>query len=181
MAANSNLPPPPIFDDEVSDWRIDIGPKWDSWIRELERFMDAAHVTDDNRKRAVLLYMLGPNTLDILLAFPDYGTDYATAKDKMSEYFNPVSENKEQTMDENIYAENENIKEEPIDKGGDDQEVTQETDSKHDLGVIGEDPTIRHSDLSSDHVEASDDAIKEKSDQADIVNKCTVNVEPKKR
>ena len=49
----------------------------------------AVGVTDDQQKRALLLYQAGAETQEIFEAIPEAGNDYASAMKKQDDYFTP--------------------------------------------------------------------------------------------
>jgi hypothetical protein len=59
------------------------------WVKSLEYYLAASNITDSARKRAVLLYLAGPEVQDIFLTFTDTGDTYETAMTKLTEYFAP--------------------------------------------------------------------------------------------
>ena len=85
MATRVDLPPLPQFD-PLSD-QSSLSQRWKSWTKRFETYLLAANITDDQQKRAMLLYQAGSATQDILKTLADTGTDYATAKKKLDDYF----------------------------------------------------------------------------------------------
>ena len=55
----------------------------------VERFVYASGITDDKRKRALLLYMTGSRGREIFSTLTDSGVDFARAEAKLEEYFAP--------------------------------------------------------------------------------------------
>ena len=87
MATRVDLPPMPQFD-PVSD-RSSLSEQWKAWTKWFETYLVATNITDEGQKRAMLLYQAGPDTQDIFDTLTETGTDYATAKAKLNEYFSP--------------------------------------------------------------------------------------------
>ena len=87
MATRVDLPPLPQFD-SLSD-RSSLSQRWKAWTRRFETYLVATNITDDEQKRAMLLYQAGSETQDIFDTLTETGTDYATAKKKLDEYFSP--------------------------------------------------------------------------------------------
>ena len=82
-----NLSPLPTFD-PVSD-PSSLSQRWNSWKRRFEIYVAALNIIDDTQKRAVLLYLAGQATQEILDAIPETGDDFATAMEKLNNYFTP--------------------------------------------------------------------------------------------
>ena len=59
------------------------------WIKRLENFFIAAAITDNKRQRALFLYYAGEEVCKIFETLAETGEDFATAKEKLTEYFNP--------------------------------------------------------------------------------------------
>ena len=87
MAARVDLLPLPLFD-PLSD-QTSLSQRWKSWTKRFEMYLVATNITDDKQKRAMLLYQAGSATQDIFETLTDTGTDYATAKKKLDDYFFP--------------------------------------------------------------------------------------------
>ena len=87
MATRVDLPPLPQFD-SLSD-RSSLSQRWKAWTRRFETYLVATNITDDEQKRAMLLYQAGSETQDIFDTLTETGTDYATAKKKLDDYFSP--------------------------------------------------------------------------------------------
>ncbi|XP_028414345.1 uncharacterized protein K02A2.6-like [Dendronephthya gigantea] len=68
-----------------------LGTRWNIWIQDFEMFILASGITDEKRKRALLLYQAGKRVREIFRQIPDTGdaTDYEAAKTKLHEYFQP--------------------------------------------------------------------------------------------
>ena len=61
------------------------GTRWEKYVKRLENLFIGFGVTDDNRKRALLLHYSGEEVADIFDTLKDTGTDYKTAKDTRRE------------------------------------------------------------------------------------------------
>ena len=66
-----------------------IAQRWRKWIRRLENLFVASAITDKKRQRALLLYYAGEEVSEIFETLVDKGDDFATAKEKLTEYFDP--------------------------------------------------------------------------------------------
>ena len=60
-----------------------IAQKWVKWIKSFEYFVIASGITDDARKRALLLHLVGQETQDIFERFTATGTTFAEALTKL--------------------------------------------------------------------------------------------------
>ena len=80
----------PPFDPDT-DVGASVGPRWKTWLADFETFVIANDITDDKRKRALLLYQAGSRVHEIFRQLQDTGEDkdYKTAVDKLNEYFEP--------------------------------------------------------------------------------------------
>ena len=61
----------------------------EKWISRLENMLVGMDVKDDKRKRALLLHYAGEEESEIFETFTETGTDYASAKQKLFDYFPP--------------------------------------------------------------------------------------------
>ena len=66
-----------------------ISQRWRKWIKRLENLFVATAITDKKRQRALLLFYAGEELCEILKTLVDTGDDFATAKEKLTEYFDP--------------------------------------------------------------------------------------------
>ena len=68
-----------------------LATRWNTWLADFEMFLLASGITDEKRKRALLLYQAGQRVGEIFRQIPETGTDsdYKIAKDKLTEYFEP--------------------------------------------------------------------------------------------
>ena len=79
------LPVFPSF--SVRDPAVDT--RWKKWCARLENLLVGLDITDDKRKRALLLHYAGEEVNEIFDTLADTGTDYATALIKLDGYFGP--------------------------------------------------------------------------------------------
>ena len=79
------LPVFPSF--SVRDPAVDT--RWKKWCSRLENLLVGLDITDDKRKRALLLHYAGEDVNEIFDTLADTGTDYATALTKLDGYFGP--------------------------------------------------------------------------------------------
>eukprot|EP00112_Aurelia_sp_Birch-Aquarium-sp1_P023569 Seg707.7 transcript_id=Seg707.7/GoldUCD/mRNA.D3Y31 product="putative protein K02A2.6" protein_id=Seg707.7/GoldUCD/D3Y31 len=84
----TGLPPFPAFDAESQE---NLAARWQRWFVRFENLMVALDVTDDKRKRALLLHYMGESTLDIFETLADTGTadNYKKACDALNKQFTP--------------------------------------------------------------------------------------------
>ena len=66
-----------------------IAQRWRKWIKRLENLLVAAAITDKKRQRALVLYYAGEEVCEIFETLVDTGDDFTTAKEKLTEYFDP--------------------------------------------------------------------------------------------
>ncbi|XP_064462161.1 uncharacterized protein LOC135372483 [Ornithodoros turicata] len=81
------LPPFPAFDphSDVSS----LSQRWLKWVARFENFLLAANVTNEARKRAMLLHYAGEEVYDVFQTLSNTGTDYDTAIARLKEHFAP--------------------------------------------------------------------------------------------
>ncbi|XP_006824607.1 uncharacterized protein LOC102801657 [Saccoglossus kowalevskii] len=84
--ATALLPFPsfPVHDESTS-----IGPRWTKWVKRFETYLVAQGITDDKRKRALLLYSAGDEVADIFDTLPDTGDEFKEALEALYKYFVP--------------------------------------------------------------------------------------------
>ena len=82
-SALPNFDPFDIHDDGA------IAQHWRKWIKRLENLFVAAAITDKKRQRTLLLYYAGEEVCEIFETLVDTGDDFTTAKEKLTEYFDP--------------------------------------------------------------------------------------------
>ena len=66
-----------------------ITQRWRKWIKRLENLFVAADIKDKTRQSAFLLYYAEEEVCDIFETLPQSGDDFETAKEKLTEYFDP--------------------------------------------------------------------------------------------
>ena len=84
----NNIPDFPPFNVHLDS---NAGPRWEKWLKRVERLFIGMNLDDKKQKRALLLHYAGPDVDDIFDTLPDTGEndDYDTAVEKLNEYFNP--------------------------------------------------------------------------------------------
>ena len=89
MASALGLAPLPHFD--VHTDQSSLGPRWKARLKRFETFCVASDIKNTTRKQALLLYMAGPNVMDIFETLAETGddSDYKTAHEKLTEHFAP--------------------------------------------------------------------------------------------
>ena len=89
MASALGLAPLLHFDVHIE--QSSLGPRWKTWLKRFETFCGASDIKNTTRKRALLLYMAGPNVMDIFETLVETGedSDYKTAYEKLTEHFSP--------------------------------------------------------------------------------------------
>ena len=87
MAHKVNIAPLPPFDPAADP--TSLSQRWKTWKRRFETYLAAVNVTDDKRKRALLLYHAGQETQKLFDTFTDTGDTYATALKRRDNYFAP--------------------------------------------------------------------------------------------
>ena len=66
-----------------------VAQRWRKWIKRLENLFVAADIKDKKRQPALLLHYAGEEVSEIFDSLLETGDDYATAKEKLNEYFDP--------------------------------------------------------------------------------------------
>ena len=61
--------------------------RWKKWCARLENLLVGLDIKYDKRKCALLLHYSGEQVNDIFDTLPNTGNDYATALDKLTNYF----------------------------------------------------------------------------------------------
>jgi hypothetical protein len=69
MAKVLDLPAVPPF--SVSDHRT-LAQRWEKWTKSLDYYLRASGVTDQGKKRAVLLHLAGPDVIIIIIIIMNY-------------------------------------------------------------------------------------------------------------
>ena len=111
--AATNLPDLPKFDVNAEPTSLAI--EWNKWISRFENLLLALQITDESRKRALLLYYAGPEVHDIYqtLSPPATGEEYRAAKDRLNGYFEPA---RNETFEVYNFRSLVQFEDEPIDK-----------------------------------------------------------------
>ena len=80
----------PPFDPDLSI-RVSVGPQRRTWLADFEMFVIANDITNDKRKRVLLLYQAGSRVREISRQLPDTGEDmdYHRTIGKLNDYFEP--------------------------------------------------------------------------------------------
>ena len=88
MAARMfGLPTVQCFD--ANGEQSSLGTKWRDWKEQFENYLVAMAITNDTQKRALLLHLGGDSLYKVFKGLTDTGEDYATAVQKLDEYFMP--------------------------------------------------------------------------------------------
>ena len=68
-----------------------LSQRWNVWIKRFQRFIVAMDIKDPTRRRALPLYLAGPEVETIFDNLPDTGEnkDFDKAVEKLTEYFSP--------------------------------------------------------------------------------------------
>ena len=90
MANSLPIQPMPEFSPDA-DIGASLASRWKTWLTEFEMFQTASGITDAKRQRALLLYQAGARVREIFNQLADTGEDkdYETAKNKLTEFFEP--------------------------------------------------------------------------------------------
>ena len=88
--ATTLVNPMPPFDPDA-EIGVNLAPKWKIWLQDIEMYLLARGVTDEKKKRALLLYQAGSRVREIFRQIPDHGDDddLDTAVNKSNAYFEP--------------------------------------------------------------------------------------------
>ena len=80
----------PPFDPD-SDIGASVAPRWKTWVADFQTYLVANAITDNKRKKTLLLYLAGPRVREIFRQIPETGDEDAfdTALTKLNEYFEP--------------------------------------------------------------------------------------------
>ena len=67
------------------------GPRWKKWLPRFERLMVAMDISNEARKRALLLHYAGTDVDEIFETLDNTGdeNDYKSAVEALTKYFNP--------------------------------------------------------------------------------------------
>ena len=72
MSSNINVMPLPEFNPD-SEIGLSIAKRWETWLEEFNVYIVASGITDNGRKRPLLLYMAGARVREIFSNLPDTG------------------------------------------------------------------------------------------------------------
>ena len=66
--------------------------RWSLWMERFDNYLRALNITNEGRKRALLLYQVGDDVYKIFKTLSDAGedNDYAAAVDALTKYFEPA-------------------------------------------------------------------------------------------
>lgn len=88
MTSLPNFPPFSVYTDEST-----VGIRFEKWIAKFENLLTACEVTDNTRKKALLLHYLGDEGYDIYESFSveqkGNADEYDTAKTSLKNHFTP--------------------------------------------------------------------------------------------
>ena len=88
----ASLPPYPTFDYETD--KTNAGPRWEKWLNRLDNLFVGLNITNDARKRALLLHYAGERVHEIFDAEKsqhdaELSTTYDGTKEILNTYFIP--------------------------------------------------------------------------------------------
>ena len=83
----SVLPDFPPFDIDTDP--TSVGITWKKWIQRFDNLLVALDVSDEHRKKALLLYYGGKELHDIYDTISSVKDDYGVVKMKLTDYFEP--------------------------------------------------------------------------------------------
>ena len=82
-----NLPEFTSFDVTIEP--TSLGITWSKWLKRLENLFTAIEVTDDGRKKALLLHYAGEDVNEIYETLVDATGTFSSAKEALTTYFKP--------------------------------------------------------------------------------------------
>ena len=85
-----SLQPVPAFNPDA-EVGASLSTCWKKWLADFEMYILASGITNNTRKRALLLYQAGSRVREIFAQLPDTGNAaaYDTAKERLTDYFEP--------------------------------------------------------------------------------------------
>ena len=86
--ATPALNPMPPFDPDT-DLGADLAARWKIWLDDFNTYLVASNITNDKRKRALLLYQAGSRVREIFRNLEETGEDFDTAVAKLNDFFEP--------------------------------------------------------------------------------------------
>ena len=78
----------PPFDPDT-DLGADLAARWKIWLDDFNTYLVASNITNDIRKRALLLYQAGSRVREIFRNLEETGEDFDTAVAKLNDFFEP--------------------------------------------------------------------------------------------
>ncbi|XP_042150260.1 uncharacterized protein LOC121838229 [Ixodes scapularis] len=105
------VPSIPPFDPHADP--TSVFQRWIRWHARFENYLVASHVTNDERKRALLLHLAGEAVHDIFITLPNTGTLYETAVEKLKAHFAPK---KNAVFERHVFRQAKQEPEETIDQ-----------------------------------------------------------------
>ena len=92
MAAKVSVPAMEPFD--IFDPKADPtspNSRWTKWMKRFKPYLLAANITDPTQKKALLLYLSGPDVQELFDTLPDTAEDkdFDVAVMKLTDYFAP--------------------------------------------------------------------------------------------
>ena len=79
------LSPMPPFDPDT-DLGADLAVRWKIWRDDFDTYLVASNITNDKRKRALLLYQAGSRVREIFRNLDDNGEDFQTAVTRVNAF-----------------------------------------------------------------------------------------------
>ena len=99
----ASLPVFPSFDVHMDG---NPGPRWKKWLEKFQRFLIVCNVSDDSRRRAMLLYYAGDDVDEIFTTLADTGDDYKKAHEALTKHaayeiskFRQAKQEKDESID----------------------------------------------------------------------------------
>nr|XP_006823364.1 PREDICTED: uncharacterized protein LOC102803828 [Saccoglossus kowalevskii] len=84
MESLPSLPMFPVHSDPTT-----TSTRWKKYLNRVENAFVAFNITDDKRQRTLLLHWAGEEVDDVFDTLSETGSDFKTAKTKLTEYFSP--------------------------------------------------------------------------------------------
>jgi len=61
--------------------------RWEKWVKSFQYFVIASNINNNDRKRALLLHLIGPESQEVFDTLPDTGNTFEEALTALKEYF----------------------------------------------------------------------------------------------
>ena len=61
--------------------------RWEKWVKSFQYFVIASNINNNERKRALLLHLIGPESQEIFDTLPDTGNTFEEALTALEDYF----------------------------------------------------------------------------------------------